>query len=75
MSQLPDHTWVRDAAALAELAASMADAPWVALDSEANSMFGYRERVCLIQLNVGGRMATDAAGNSAVEVQLLSCRS
>ncbi len=53
---LPEHRWVRDAAALAELAAAMHAAPWVALDSEANSMFAYRERVCLIQLNVGGAL-------------------
>lgn len=56
MSELPDHSWVRDAAALAELADAMASAPWIALDSEANSMFAYRERVCLIQLNVGGSL-------------------
>lgn len=56
MAELPDHTWVRDAAALAELAAALREAPWVALDSEANSMFAYRERVCLIQLNVGGTL-------------------
>ena len=54
MSELPDHIWVRDAAALAELGAALREASWVGLDSEANSMFAYRERVCLIQLNVGG---------------------
>ncbi|MFO7561722.1 MAG: ribonuclease D [Enhygromyxa sp.] len=56
MSELPDHRWARDAAALAELAAALREAPWVGLDSEANSMFVYRERVCLIQLNVGGAL-------------------
>ncbi len=56
MAELPDHEWVRDAAGLAELAAAMHEAAWVALDSEANSMFAYRERVCLIQLNVGGAL-------------------
>lgn len=56
MSTMPDHSWVRDATALAELAAAMREAPWVALDSESNSMFVYRERVCLIQLNVGGAL-------------------
>src|SRR5690606_8507218 len=56
MSELPEHSWVRDAAALAELAAALREAPWVGLDSEANSMFAYRERVCLIQLNVGGSL-------------------
>jgi ribonuclease D len=56
MSKLPDHSWVRDAAALAALAEALHEAPWVGLDSEANSMFAYRERVCLIQLNVGGTL-------------------
>ncbi|WP_165703834.1 ribonuclease D [Enhygromyxa salina] len=56
MTTLPDHRWVRDAGALLELAAALADAPWVALDSESNSMFAYHERVCLLQLNVGGEL-------------------
>jgi ribonuclease D len=56
MSELPDHSWVRDAAGLAELDAALREAPWVALDSESNSMFAYRERVCLIQLNVAGAL-------------------
>jgi ribonuclease D len=56
MAQLPDHSWVRDASALAELAAALAEAPWVALDSESNSMFAYHERVCLLQLNVAGQL-------------------
>lgn len=56
MAELPDHSWVRDAAGLAELAAALREASWVALDSESNSMFAYRERVCLIQLNVGGTL-------------------
>ncbi len=34
----------------------MAAADWIALDTEANSMFAYRERVCLIQLNVAGAL-------------------
>ncbi|HKP17587.1 MAG TPA: PfkB family carbohydrate kinase, partial [Gaiellaceae bacterium] len=33
-----------------------AEAPWVALDTESNSMFVYRERMCLLQLNAGGRL-------------------
>ena len=56
MTKLPDHSWVRDAGALAELAAALHDAPWVALDSESNSMFAYHERVCLLQFNVGGEL-------------------
>ncbi|PRP90028.1 Ribonuclease D [Enhygromyxa salina] len=56
MAQLPDHSWVRDADALAQLAAALREAPWVALDSESNSMFVYSERVCLLQFNVGGEL-------------------
>lgn len=56
MAQLPEHDWVRDAAGLAELAATLRGAAWIGLDSESNSMFAYRERVCLIQLNVSGRL-------------------
>ena len=56
MPELPEHRWARDAETLAELATQMAAAEWIALDSEANSMFVYRERVCLIQLNVGGAL-------------------
>jgi ribonuclease D len=45
---------VVDHAGLVALAAALEKAPWVAIDSESNSMFVYREQVCLIQLNVGG---------------------
>lgn len=56
MADLPAHTWVRDLTTLEALAKQMRGAPWVALDSESNSMFVYNERVCLIQLNVGGEL-------------------
>ena len=46
--------WVTSKEALEKLAEEMASAPWIAVDTESNSMFCYRERVCLIQLNVGG---------------------
>lgn len=36
---------------LAMVADEIAAAPWVALDSESNSMFVYQERVCLVQIN------------------------
>ncbi|MCA9700131.1 MAG: hypothetical protein KC431_21585, partial [Myxococcales bacterium] len=55
-NQPPPFTWVRDRATLLALVEALAAAPWLALDSESNSMFVYRERVCLLQLNVGGAL-------------------
>ncbi|MEE8137517.1 MAG: ribonuclease D [Thermoanaerobaculia bacterium] len=51
-----DFTWVTDRAGLLELASCLAESPWHALDSESNSGFVYRERLCLLQLNVAGRL-------------------
>ncbi len=41
---------------LIELGAAMAAAPEHAIDSEANSGFAYREEMCLLQVNVDGRL-------------------
>ncbi|MBA3700414.1 MAG: HRDC domain-containing protein [Planctomycetes bacterium] len=53
---LPEHTWIETADRLPALADAIAAAPWTALDTEANSMFVYREQVCLLQLNVAGAL-------------------
>jgi ribonuclease D len=53
---LPAHTWIETPDRLPELAEAIAKAPWVALDTEANSMFVYREQVCLLQANVAGAL-------------------
>ncbi len=48
------HRLITDAAGLNDVAAALEAAPWVALDTESNSMFVYKEQVCLLQLNAGG---------------------
>ena len=48
-----DHLWIDRADGLAELVHALAEAPELALDTESNSMFAYRERLCLVQLAVG----------------------
>ncbi len=52
----PPHRRVPQEAGLDELAAALERAPRHALDSESNSGFAYRERLCLLQLNVGGEL-------------------
>ncbi len=51
-----DIPWIDTPAGLAEVAAACASAPWIALDTESNSMHAYTERCCLVQINAGGRM-------------------
>lgn len=41
--------------ALAELAHAVREAPWVAMDTEADSLHAYPEKLCLIQLSLPGR--------------------
>lgn len=52
----PDYHWIDSSAGLAELADALRSAPFHALDTESNSGFAYRERLCLLQLNVGDRL-------------------
>ena len=54
---LHKHAWIVDPQGLDEVARAISTAPWTALDTESNSMFAYRERVCLIQLNIAGALA------------------
>ena len=51
-----DVPWIDSPAGLSEVAAACASAAWIALDTESNSMHAYHERVCLVQINAGGRM-------------------
>ncbi|MCA9517371.1 MAG: HRDC domain-containing protein [Myxococcales bacterium] len=54
---MPTHSWIVDSQGVADLAARLADAAWTALDTESNSYFAYRERVCLLTFNVAGHLA------------------
>jgi ribonuclease D len=53
---LPAHHYLTDPTSLAGLADAITRAPWIGIDTEGNSMFVYREQVCLIQLNIGGEL-------------------
>ncbi|MEX1025090.1 MAG: HRDC domain-containing protein [Planctomycetota bacterium] len=51
---LPPPTFVDTQRGLDEMLARLADEPTIAVDTEADSFFAYRESVCLIQLTAGG---------------------
>ena len=53
---LPAHEWIDRPEQLPALGERLRTCPWLALDCEANSMFVYRERLCLLQLNVAGAL-------------------
>src|SRR5438067_8417398 len=50
-SQLRSPVMVSSARALSELARRLQDESLVAVDTESNSLFAYREQVCLIQFS------------------------
>ena len=52
----PAHTWINTPEGLAPFIAACTAAPWLVLDIEANSMYVYRERTCLLQANAGGEL-------------------
>jgi ribonuclease D len=52
--QVKDFIYVRDLAALETLIARIVKAEKVAVDTEADSLHNYFEKVCLIQLSLGG---------------------
>ena len=53
--QLPLPTIVADARALERLLAELEGASEIAVDTEADSFFNFREKVCLVQLSAGER--------------------
>ena len=48
---LPQPTYIDSAEKLSALVRALADEPLLAIDTESNSLYAYRERVCLIQLS------------------------
>ncbi len=57
-----DHVWVESSTGLAVLDAALADVHELALDTESNSTFAYRERLCLVQLGFGGAPSAGVEG-------------
>jgi ribonuclease D len=53
LPELPPPTLVVDAAGLRRLADELADHAEIAVDTEADSFFSYREKVCLMQITAG----------------------
>lgn len=49
---LPPPHWIADAARLKTLVQTLAREPAVAVDTESNSLYAYREQVCLIQVSI-----------------------
>jgi ribonuclease D len=56
MSENRPYHWITEAQGLEELASALDAHPSHSLDSESNSGFAYEERLCLLQLNLGGEL-------------------
>jgi ribonuclease D len=52
---LPPFRFIKNRSAWAECLAQLQREPRVAIDLEANSLYAYRERVCLIQISIPGQ--------------------
>ena len=46
-----DPLWIATPKALQTMTATIASEPILAIDTESNSLFAYRERVCLVQVS------------------------
>lgn len=49
-----DPRWIATPEALKMMTAALADEPLLAIDTESNSLFAYKEQVCLIQISTPG---------------------
>lgn len=54
MSELPPYEWIDTETAWHACAATLRRAPRLAMDVESNSLYAYRETVCLIQISIPG---------------------
>lgn len=54
LSELPPYEWIADAKAFEACIRVLRKEPRIALDIESNSLYAYREQVCLIQASVPG---------------------
>ncbi|MBT3240228.1 MAG: ribonuclease D [Chloroflexi bacterium] len=54
MEKLPDPTYIKTAEQLSALVLKLDQQPIIGVDTESNSLFAYRERVCLIQFSFPG---------------------
>lgn len=54
LSELPPYEWIADAEAFEACIRVLRKEPRLALDIESNSLYAYREQVCLIQVSVPG---------------------
>ena len=52
---LTDPVWVDTAQKLYDAASQFADQPSLAVDTESNSLYVYREQVCLVQISIPGK--------------------
>ena len=69
-----DFAWIDTPERLHGVVEGLQTAPWVAIDTESNSMFVYREQVCLVQLNLGGTIVVVDTLAPAVRAAFSSLR-
>ncbi|NWF70146.1 MAG: HRDC domain-containing protein [Chloroflexi bacterium] len=71
MIKFPPAAYIQSNDALGALVAQLAREPLLAVDTESNSMYAYRERVCLVQISTpGADYIIDPLAN--VDMQLLA---